>query len=216
MYGLKRGMQFLTRGAPGPLRGDSTGALVTTDGHARFHEAVVNGAVWHAATQAGVTLNAGIGNTPIFCLFNPINSPVYLVVWHVDIVFTGSGAANKFMLTYVPPNVAGVPTGASSVTSANVTNGILSAIQSGSATAVTSQGPWGQAYSACTLSASSLNLAFAFPLGSTGATTIGGMNNRIQCDGNVVIPPGVAMTVQCVAAATLGFAAACWEEVPIG
>lgn len=213
---LKRGAQRLGQGAVGPLRGDVTGALVTTDGHARFQEAVLNGNVWHGASLAGtgVTYQAGLSvMTPVLTLFNPINSPVNLVLWHWDFSFTASVAADAFILAYNMPLLAGVPTGPVTVTSANVVNAMLSATQSGSSTAVTSQGPWGQCYRICTLSAAPL--AFAYPFGTTGASAIGGMNFRCQLDGCVVIPPGVAVSAQATAAATAGLCAVCWEEVGI-
>ncbi len=93
MFGLKRGLQFLGKGSPGPLRGDYSGALVTTDGHARFQEAVLNGNVWYGANLGGtgVTFQAGLSATsPVLSLFNPVNSPVYLSIWHADFAFTAS------------------------------------------------------------------------------------------------------------------------------
>ena len=58
-------------------------------------------------------------------------------------------------------------------------------------------------------------LAFGYPLGTTGASAIGGMNMRVQCDGNFAIPPGVCFSIQMTAAGTVGLCAICWEEVPI-
>ncbi len=213
---LKRGAQRLGMGAVGPLRGDVTGALVTTDGHARFQEAVLSGNVWHGANVAasGVTLQVGLSATsPVISLYNPINSPVYLAIWHFDIAFTASAAANKMILAYNFPALAGVPTGPTTVTLATVTNAIIGLSQFGSSTAVATSSPWGQCYIVGTLSAAPL--AFAYPLGTTGASGISGMSFRTQCDGNIVVPPGVCISVQGTAAATVGLGAFCWEEVPI-
>src|SRR5438105_2034955 len=112
---LKRGIQRLAGGATGPFRGNQTGALVTTDGHARFQEAVLNGNVWIGSNPAGtpVTPQAGLSaTTPALTLFNPINSPVNLVLWDLQVIATTVQAAQGgIVLAYNGPNLAGVPTG---------------------------------------------------------------------------------------------------------
>ncbi len=213
---LKRGAQRLGMGTVGPLRGDVSNALVVTDGHARFQEAVLNGNVWYGANLAGtgVTFPLLTGVTPPLSLFNPPNSPVYLSVWHIDMAFTASGAADYLAFGYNFPALAGVLTGPTTVTLANVTNAIIGQGQFGSATAVATSSPWGQCYRAGTLSAAPL--AFGYPMGTIGATAISGMSFRTQIDGSIIIPPGVCVSLNGVsAAATVGLCAFCWEEIPI-
>lgn len=214
---LKRGPQRLGQGAVGPLRGSQTGALVTTDAHARFQEAVMNGNVWIGANPSGtaVTTQAGVSaTTPALTLFNPVTSNVNLVLWHAECIFTAApAAACGVMLAYNFPALAGVPTGPTTVTNANITNALISQGIYGSSTAVTTQsGSQGQCYRVSTLSAAPV--AFRYCFGTSGAAAIGGMSFRDQIDGAVVVPPGVAISIQTTSADAV-LCAFCWEEIVI-
>lgn len=213
---LKRGIQVLGNGAPGPLRGDKTGALVVTDGHARYHEAVLSGRVWIASNPAGtaVTTQAGLSaTTPAFTLYNPVNSPVNLVLWSVGAAIQASPAAAAAVeLAYNFVGITGVVKAPFTVTNANYTNALLSLGQQQSATGVSNLGAWGAAYVVATLIAAPI--AFRQCFGTTGASGIGGMSFRDHIDGGVIIPPGVAISVQASSAASV----VCdmeWEEDPI-
>lgn len=220
-------MRRLTSGAFDYLRGDLTGALVTQDAHARLQEAVLSGNVWIGANPAGtpVTTQAGLSaTTPALTLFNPLNSPVNLVLWTVTINVTTAAQAS-FELGVNFPNVAGVPTGPGTLTNANVFNALLATGVTGSTTAITTQGQWGQCYRVATLSATPL--AFMY-LGSSNFTAAGSgaggtsvspvaygwQTGVFPIDGGVIIPPGVAISIQ-TSAAVACVASFVWEEVPI-
>lgn len=213
---LKRGVQRLAEGVAGPLRGDHSGALVVQHAHARFQEAVLQGNVWIGSNPSGtaVTTQAGVSaTTPALVLFNPINSPVNLVLWYAQFGITASpAAASVMMLAYNAPNLAGVPTGPTTVTAANITNALLSRGITGTATSATAQGGFGQCYRISTLSAAPI--AFNYPMGTTGAAAIGGVSMHHSIDGAVIIPPGVAVSVQTTSAAAL-VCSLCWEECAV-
>lgn len=217
MLALKRGLQLLANGASGPLRGSVNGSLVVAEGAARFQEAVLAGNVWIGSNPSGtaVTSQAGVSaTTPALTLYNPINSPVNLVLWSVGVAIQAApAAAAAVMLAYNFPALAGVPTGPTTVTNGNVTNALISKGMYGSATAITTQGgSWGQVYRVSTLSAAPI--AFRNLFGTTGAAAISGMAFRDSIEGQVIVPPGVAISVQTSSAASL----VCdyvWEEVPI-
>lgn len=153
--------------------------------------------------------------TPALTLYNPPASNVNLVLWSFGATITASpAAAAGIMLAMNLPNLAGVPTGPTTVTLTNVTNALLGFGQTGTATTVlTASGNQGQCYRVATLSAAPIAVRYCF--GTTGASAIGGMSFRDAIDGAIVIPPGIALSVQTTSAAAL----VCdfiWEEVPLG
>ncbi len=214
---LKRvGAGLIGKSTSGPLRGDLSSALVTQDAHARFQEAVLAGNVYIGSNPAGtaVTTQAGLSvTTPVLTLFNPFNSTVNLVLWSFGAAIQSSpAAATVVMLAMNLPNLAGVPTAPVTVTNANITNALLGLGQTGTSTTVlTASGNQGQCYRVCTLSATPI--AFRQSFGVTGASAISGMSLRDAVEGAVIIPPGIAISVQTSAAASL----VCdfvWEEIP--
>lgn len=215
---IKRGAQRLGMGGVGPLRGDVTGALVVTDAHARYQEAVLNGNVFIGSNAFGtpVTPQAGLSpTTPVLTLYNPINSPVNLVLWEFQVSCTTVQAAQgTLMLAYNMPAITGVVKAPFTVTNAQVTNAILSAGFAQSATSTQNQGAWGQCYAVCTLIATPVAFRYSFCLEFGTSVAVGMFQAVDHIDGAVVIPPGIAVSIQSAAATPLvaGFV---WEEVPI-
>src|SRR4051812_1443109 len=84
---LYRYSKGLVQGATSVLRGDTTGALVATMGHATYQEAVRQGQVYSLHTAAaGVTVAAAnvVGAAslqPLVGIFNPAGSGVNAVIW---------------------------------------------------------------------------------------------------------------------------------------
>lgn len=78
----------LVAGGVRTLRGDKTGALTTTDAHARYQEAVLQGQVYSLATAAaGVTIAAAnvfsaANAAPLVGIYNPITSGKNAIIWH--------------------------------------------------------------------------------------------------------------------------------------
>lgn len=211
MLGFLRrvGGALLGKNAAGPLRGDLSSALVTQDAHARFQEALLNGQVFIGSDLAGtaVTTQAGLSaTTPALTLYNPLNSPVNLVVWSLGCAFQAApAAAAAVMLAVNLPIVAasGAPTAPIPTTLAQIFNADLySQIIAA---------PVGQCYRVCTLAAAPIACRQCF--GTTGAAAIGGMYFRDPIDGAIIVPPGVALSVQTSSAASV-VCDIVWEEVP--
>ena len=157
-------------------------------------------------TQAGVS-----ATTPALTLYNPINSPVNLVLWQGTYAFQAApAAASAIILAANLPTLASVPTGPTSTTLASIWNNLLG---TGVGAAQITGGPWGQCYRVATLSAAPI--AIRYPFGTTGAAAIGGASFTDFVDGLLVIGPGVAVSVQTSSAASL-CCSFTWEEVPIG
>ncbi len=215
---MKRGPQRVGYSSPAPFRCDLTGALVTTDGHARYQEAVLNGNVWIGSNALGtpVTPAAGLSaTTPALTLYNPINSAVNLVLWEFQCLNTTvQGAQSGALLAYNLPAITGVIKSPFTVTNAQVTNALLSLGFAQSVTATQNQGAWGQCYAVCTLIAAPVAFRYSmvFNYGSSVAATSTVCIDHI--DGAVVIPPGIAVSAQFVAATPVVCSFA-WEEVPV-
>ncbi len=119
------------------------------------------------------------------------------------------------MIAFKAPSALGVITGPITATLGIITNARIGAGSTGTTTVVSSQGgggPWGQCYRVATLSAAPIAIRQSF--GTTGAAAIGGMSFHDQIDGAIVVPPGVAISVQTSSAASV-CCAFCWEEVGV-
>lgn len=198
----KVGKQTLSNGSKADVRQDKTGAVVVTDGHARLMQATLDGEIYIGANLGGtpVTTQAGLSaTTPALTLWNPVGSQFYLVLQTVTVdITTAPAAAAGFMLAYNALGSA-APT---ATTAANVTNGLIG----------TTSAPVGQCYRIATLAAAPL--AFRFIGGTTGAAAISGVQLIDHVDGEVIIPPGVAISIQATSAAAC-LCSFTWEEIPI-
>ena len=206
---VRTGMVFSAAGTVQPARSDKTGALVTTEGHGRYTEAVLQGRVFTAYCTAQALSTAAAGM-------------VGLQLWNATLGQTGGGGYNLVLLK------AG---GFIFVTSATTT-GIVLAVGTGQTAAPTGQtaatkvtnnlvgglAPGGLALAAGTFTAAPaaiLNLMHnTAAIGTTGEDT----GFSVDLEGSIVIPPGAF-----VAFAALGASAAAsstnlhlmWEEVPV-
>lgn len=147
---LRAGLAALTDGAVKELRGDHTGALVTTDAHGRYAEAVRLGNVYMlgGAAMAPTAFVGAAGGTPLLSIYNPVGSGKNLFILSVNFaikvvdsaigwtslsIWGGVSAANTGTLT-TPTNMLTLQTGGS------VAKGSVNAATT-STTAITSNGP---------------------------------------------------------------------------
>lgn len=198
----KVGKQVASNSSETDLRSDKSGALNVSDAHARLMQATLDGEVYIGANLGGtpVTTQAGLSaTTPALTLYNPVGSGVYLVLQTVTVdITTAPAAAAGFMLAYNTMNA----TAPSATTTATITSAIVGSNYT----------PSGQCYRIATLAAAPL--AFRFIGGTTGAAAISGVQLIDHVDGEVVIPPGVAISVQATSAAAC-LCSFCWEEIVI-
>lgn len=198
----KVGKQKLSDGAHSPIRLDESGSTATVNSHSFHEHMVLDGRTYVGSNLGGtpVTTQAGLSaTTPALTLYNPVGSGVYLVLVGVNINITASpAAAAGLMLAYNSPTEV-APT---ATTQANVTSAIIG--KSGA--------PAGQCYRICTLP--SAPLFFRAIGGTTGASAIGGVVLKDHIDGEIIISPGVAISIQATSAATI-IASVTWEEKDI-
>jgi hypothetical protein len=98
MSAVDQGRVGLLQGGDGsiqPLRLARTGALVTTDAHARFQEAVLRGNVYYVSVSAATpTAYAGAAaGTPLLAIYNPTGTPKVLVPLAVGIANDAAASA---------------------------------------------------------------------------------------------------------------------------
>jgi hypothetical protein len=88
----QEGLLGLASGGVAPnVRGDRSGAVVVTDGHGRYQEAVRQGNVYVASNQAGQALSTALSTTQTgFTLTNPSGSGVNLVYLTSTIAITSA------------------------------------------------------------------------------------------------------------------------------
>ena len=104
----------LVQGQIQGLRGDKTAALVITDGHARYQEAVIQGNVYSLATAAaGVTIAAAnvfsaANAQPLVGIFNPANSGVNAVVLRGRHTWNSGTTGASGLVWATAPSPAGI------------------------------------------------------------------------------------------------------------
>lgn len=197
----KVGASTNAQGSKAELRSAKDGSLVVT-GDYNYQESVLNGNVYIGANLGGtpVTTQAGLSaTTPALTLYNPIGSGVnlHLIGTTIDIT-TSPAAAAGLMLAYNLA-AAAAPT---LTTLANVTNAMIGTLKL----------PIGQCARVATLAAAPL--AFRFLGGTTGASGIGATQLIDKINGEVIITPGVAISIQSTSAAAI-LASITWEEKTI-
>ena len=192
---FKRGLQQVAKGASGTLRGDYSGALCTTDAHARFQEAVLNGRCFYAMTAAaGVAPGTAASTTSAFTLYNPIGSAVMLAVWALSIGRVSGTIGAGYIAWMFDPKQPGAapPTGTAIIPR----NALLSGAQ-----AQTGQG---QPLTTATLANAPTQIRVAANtsqevVGTTAADPFGNLLDPVE--GQLIVPPGHALSLQGVAAA---------------
>lgn len=197
------GTRTISDGVTSSGRSSKDGSVVTQEGHAKYQEAAYRGNVWSCSNYSAVpvTTKAGLdASNPMLTLYNPVGSGKALVMLETAIDITASPAgATGVSLAW---NVATSSAGPTLTSTATYTNAILA---NGGAPPAT------LCYRAATLVAAPQ--AFRYIGGTTGASAIGGYTLNDNEDGKVIIPPGVAVSIQ-TTAALAGVGHFVWEEIP--
>jgi len=194
-------------GAVNPARADKSGALVVTQGHGTFQEAVDNGHVFAVANQTGVAMAAGLAAAiPPLWLHNPAGSEKKLAVWYVGVTFNVIFAAIAAVFVAVCSDVnAAAPTGTLTTTHRNMKIGA-----SNDCAAIP--------YLAGTTAAAPVAIGL-LGSGLTGVVALASQIKPLEkwYNGGLILMPGTSMSLQSQAASgALG--ALCeyiWEEIPI-
>lgn len=191
-----------SRGAKEVIRLGTTNEIMVSQANPTYYDLSVNGNLYTGSNPLGtpVTTQAGLSaTTPALTLYNPVGSGVNLVLIATGIGITSAPAANTVLVLAFNTQNAGAPT---ATTSANITSSIVG----------TSAQPKGQVYRICTLPAAPV--AFRILGGVAGASANGVYQMIFYADGQVIIPPGVSISVQSSTAVAI-VASFTWEEKPL-
>lgn len=224
---MKVGPDWGTSGTFKPFTSGISGSQRTSDAHARFMDANLSGRVFSTGTAAGLSISnvtftlATTGNTatPIIGVWNPVTSPVNLVIWQAIL------AVYQTSLTaMVGPGgfVWMVATGQSATLSTAVTPyNRKTLVASGSyARGLNGGALTGFTGTLATMCASQLNggsnLTTAFTETAVGArsTNVSSVEN---IDGAIIVPPGgvLALMASVTPVVHTALSGLVWEEVPI-
>jgi len=201
------GIRYIGDGGETELRLDKTSALVVTDGHAKYTEAVLRGNVY-VQRVGGATATAftgGAAGTPLLSVYNPVGSGRNLVVLGVGVASRAAASAAGVVGFNLWAGVSVLPTG----TATPAVN--LYSQQAAGSSAVTFVNTANTSGSATTL---------VLPLGSYyWATAAGAIFTPSFFDvaGMIVVAPGVLLCLGATAALTSATydASLIWEEIPI-
>lgn len=181
----------------GGLRSDRFGSLRTSQYAADYEEMVARGEVMCAANQSAVTWGTALTATAVtFTLYNPVGSPVDLVVLWTGITVVTSTTAGSVVYAANVNNAAVIP-------ATNTTLTVRNAKLDGSA-------GYGIAYSVTTLPAAPVairTLAFG-PVTATAGT--GTISDDVK--GAIVLGPNTAVTIQGITIVGTGLVSMFWRE----
>lgn len=198
---LQTGPQVLTDGTTPIARGSRDASVVVVESHARFAENTFRGNVYIGSNPAGtpVTTQAGLSaTTPALTLYNPVGSGRLLVLQTVMVNLAAApAAACHFMLAINSPQLA-APSAVTVVTPQNARTDLVS---TGA----------GQVYRIATLAAAPVAVRYFGQV--TGAASLTPATLLDHVDGELIIGPGVALSLQTSSAASV-VAAFTWEEIP--
>lgn len=203
----RTGLISASDGSTNPVRSDKTGALVVTQGHGRFQEAVEQGYVFAVVNQTGVTSQAGLSaTTPVLTLYLPLGSNKKVAIWYVGVTFLVAFAAASAIFVAVGTELqAAAVTGTLTTAHRNLKLGC-------------SDGPAARTLLAATLPAAPVAVGL-LGAGLTGAITTIPFIQTLErwYDGALILLPGSNLSIQ-TSTASGASAMLCeyiWEEIPI-
>lgn len=203
----KVGANLLGEGSSTSLSFGRVGGLRVQFAHSGIADSVMRNRVFHQSTSAsGVAPGTAASTTPPSILWNPPNSGVVAAIKRVSLGYVsgtlGAGCAGAFFT----PNQTSTPTTGTVLTAQN---GFLGNAK-----------PQCTSYQGSTLVATPTLLRPIWFMGPALATTAAfPMNVNENLDGEVVVPPGVAFSLQGIAlgagTSPLVVFGITWEEIPI-
>ena len=193
-------------GMVAPVRGDNTGAMMVQYAHGRYQDAVRRGNVFMVTNSAAQALSLNSTTATGIILWNPPNSAKNLVFLEAMIAL-GSLPAGVALALLTGGSQPAVPTGTATT---NVGNGILNALVGFGNKSVAS------VYSAATLTTAQIQRILPLATAATvAASTSFPPFAKDEISGALIVPPGNAISLQCLTTAITVIGQLTWEEVPI-
>ncbi len=162
-----------------------------------YEEMASRGEVYCACNQAAVTFGTALTATAVtFTLYNPVGSPVDLVLLNVGVTFATGTTAGELVLAANVNNNAAVP-------GTNTALTVRNARLEGSA-------GYGVAYSVTTLPSAPVAIRTVGYVVSTAPVNAGILNDEVK--GAVILGPNTAVTVQGITVVATGLVSMFWRE----
>lgn len=185
-----------------PAKALYDGSVAVADAHGKYQNAVRSGAVFTCSNPSGTAVTTKVGvdaAAPALTLYNPTTSTKAMVLLEDSVTFTAApAAAADVFLAFNAVSSTAAPITTTNATIQNANLGLTTT-------------PAGNCFRIATLVAAPV--AFRYIGGTTGAAAISGLNLVDNVDGKIIIPPGVAVSIQTTSAASL-LAHFEWEEIP--
>lgn len=203
----KVGAHLLGEGSTTSLSFGRNGAARVQLAHTGIADAVMRNRVFHAATAAaGVAPGTVSSTTPPMILWNPPNSGVVGAVKKARLGYVSGTLGAGTIGAMFTPNQTSAPSGGTTLVPQNAFLGNAK--------------PQCVAYQGSTLVAAPTLLVPLWYMGPALATTAEFMRNvEANIDGEIVVPPGVALALQGYAlgagTSPLVLFGITWEEIPI-
>lgn len=195
-------------GAPTQLRAGRQAELITADAHGRYHEAAVNGGLFHVSNAvAGVAPGTAFSTTPPMLLWNPPNSGILLSIKQVYVGYVSGTLGAGNLAHGIVASQQTLPSGGTELVPVNAR---LTLARTATARALTGS----------TVSAAPTIIRPSMSLGAALASSVAFPGPAFDnVDGAILVSPGTAWAYQAAAAAAgsspLIMIGVLWEEVPL-
>lgn len=210
MFELRTGTQVLSDGQMTSLRGDKTGALIVSDGHSRYSEAIARGNVYVGSVKsATVTATTDISPIPattgrsLLGVYNPATSGKNLFIWRIMMATVSGTPGGPLYLDYIA-----APSGILAAIGGAPTN-LLTLLAAGSVARTMN----------AVVPAQTVVGVMLRPLGGLGAVALGAgiASTDEEIAGGICVPPGAALVVTAHATGTSQVVSGymSWEEVTV-
>jgi hypothetical protein len=205
LEGKQASTVILGAGAANPLKLDTNGNLVVTQGHAKYREMVAAGRVNIVSVAVtGVAMGTALSTTPPLALHNPVGSRVNLSILKTTVAYL-SGTLSYGIINYGTVIQATAPSSGAALVPKNALVG-------------ESRGK-AQAYTGSTQTAATV-IYTPYSFGVQAATTALGITTcQDVVDGLIEVPPGYVFVMESTSAGAgttplcvMGIA---WEEIAI-
>lgn len=199
---IRTGSIVSSDGAVNPARNDKTGALVVTDAHAKYQEAVIRGNVFIASNTAVQALSTNSTTATGLILSNPAGSGKNLVLLRVQVALASLPAGQSTLILTGNTNPLGTAT--THTTPLTIQNALIGSGKNSVAFADSS---------ATIANATIIKVVPAGTAATVAASTAFPPFINMDVDGLVTLTPGTCISLQCLTTAISVVASMEWEEV---
>lgn len=196
------GIQQLADGAQNTVRTGNTGEMMVSELNGKYYELSKRGKLWTASNQQARALSLLSGTCTGFCLTNPINSVVNLVL--IDLCVA---------LVTAPAGVAGLALALGAYSTTAVTQTSAETVRNANSNFAASVGVGLVSYAATLPTAPVVLRAVGGGPVATGSVTAPFIKDDI--DGRIIIGPGCSVSLTAFTTAISTVSSMVWAELPI-